>query len=226
MKSWSLRILLPLISTTFLIPASASAREERVSSLIYNCNLSFQAKGQSVAIGIGFTRISGQGEIRCYDLLTGATERIPVRVEGRGPSVGLKVSGFNLSGGATGLGLSTGPRSLLGSYAGIKGSVAIIKGVGATVALRLARSNLTINVALNGESGFGAGLDGLVIDLREAPGAQVDRPSHAGGGGHHSRPDHHYDSTEGARHLTIHAGQTMHIKDHTGRTVYVIRAKR
>lgn len=226
MKASSGLIFLSMLMGALIsLPSLSAAREGHVSSILYNCNLNFSAKGQSVAIGIGFTRIHGTGQIRCYDLLTGVTETIPVRVQGRGPSLGLKVAGFNISGGATGLGLSSGPRSLLGSYAGVRGSVAVVKGVGATLAIRLARSNLTINVAVNAESGIGAGLDALVLDLREDLTQQPTREEETVNSDYGHRHDHLCGHHVGAQYLTIRPGQEFLVKGADGRVLYVIRGR-
>ncbi|RYZ68172.1 MAG: hypothetical protein EOP05_16735, partial [Proteobacteria bacterium] len=62
-------------STSLAVAPAAHASDssdEKVSSLLYSCNLSFRATGRSIYLGIGYTDIKGKGTISCYDLLTGA----------------------------------------------------------------------------------------------------------------------------------------------------------
>jgi len=142
-----------------------STDEGRVSSILYNCNVSFSASGRSIYIGIGYSEIDGKGTISCYDLLTGATQHIPIKVKARGPGAGLGITGLNLSGGATGIGLTSGPEELLGRYGVVRGNVAVGVGAAAGVGLRLSKGAVTLNVNIDAQSGLGAGVDLMFVEL-------------------------------------------------------------
>jgi hypothetical protein len=149
-----------------LLSTPVLADEGKVSSLLYSCNLSFHASGKSIYVGIGYTDIEGKGTLSCYDFLTGATQHIPLKVSARGPGAGLGVTGLALSGGATGVGISKGPESLLGHYVALRGNAAVGVGVGAATALRLSNGSATIDVSLQAQNGLGAGVDLLWVDLQ------------------------------------------------------------
>ncbi len=123
-KSAALFLLATLLSTTAWSHDRSERSDEKVSSILYTCNLSFRADGSSTYIGVGFTDIKGKGTISCYDLLTGATQRIPVKVTTRGPGVGLGRTGLAISGTATGVGITAGPESLLGRYVMVRANAA------------------------------------------------------------------------------------------------------
>ncbi|MBK7892949.1 MAG: hypothetical protein IPJ84_19465 [Bdellovibrionales bacterium] len=154
-------------SGAFSSPASA---DDQVSSLLFTCNLSFKATGKSIYVGVGYTDVEGSGTISCYDLLTGATQHLPVKVKARGPGAGLGVTGLVLSGAATGVGVTKGPENLLGRYGMIRGNAAVGVGAAGGVALRLSNGSVTVDVSLEAQSGLGAGVDLLWIDI-ESDGA-------------------------------------------------------
>lgn len=176
-------LLANLLATVVLTTAfaagfasSASAEEGKVSSILYTCNLSFKATGSSIYLGIGYTDIGGSGEISCYDLLTGATQHLPVKVRARGPGVGLGVTGLALSGAATGVGVSKGPESLLGRYVMARGNAAVGIGAAAGAGLRISKGSVTVDVSVQAQSGLGAGVDLLWIDL-ESGGVATTEPA-------------------------------------------------
>jgi hypothetical protein len=156
-----------LVSGLALVGGSltAHADEGKVSSILYSCNLSFHATGKSIYIGVGYTDINGKGTLSCYDFLTGATEHIPLKVTVRGPGAGLGVTGLAISGGAVGIGVTRGPESLLGRYLAVRGNAAVGIGVGAATALRLSNGAATIDVSLQAQTGLGAGVDILSVEL-------------------------------------------------------------
>jgi hypothetical protein len=143
---------------------SANA-DEKVSSLLYSCNLSFRATGRSIYLGVGYTDIHGKGTISCYDLLTGATQHLPIKVKARGPGAGLGITGLVLSGSAIGVGVSTGPEELIGHYVTVRGNAAVGVGAAGGVSLRLSKGNVSVDVSVEGQTGLGAGVDLLWVDL-------------------------------------------------------------
>ena len=155
-------------TASFAIAPNALASDssgEKVSSLLYSCNLSFRATGRSIYLGVGYTDIKGKGTISCYDLLTGATQHLPIKVKARGPGAGLGVTGLVLSGSAIGVGVSTGPEELIGRYVTVRGNAAVGVGAGAGVSLRLSKGNVSVDVSVDGQTGLGAGVDLLFLDL-------------------------------------------------------------
>ncbi|MDX9732303.1 MAG: hypothetical protein RBT63_11065, partial [Bdellovibrionales bacterium] len=162
--------VLALTAAFAIAPAPVQADEGKITSILYTCNLSFRATGRSIYIGIGYTDIGGSGTISCYDLLTGATQHMPVKVKARGPGAGLGVTGLVLSGAATGVGVTRGPEALLGRYGMIRGNAAVGIGAAGGVALQLSNGAVTVDVSLQAQTGLGAGVDLLWIDI-ESDGA-------------------------------------------------------
>jgi len=139
--------------------------EHRHLKLLYTCNLSFHASGKSVYIGVGYTDMYGKGILSCYNYRNGASEDIPVRVTARGPGAGLGVTGLAISGGATGIGITTGPESLLGHYGVLRAGAAIGTGVAGGLGLRLSNGAATIDATIQAEGGLGAGVDLLYVSI-------------------------------------------------------------
>ncbi len=163
-----MRSLLPLLAAASMSGAMIAPTpvKAEVSSLLFTCNLSFQASGKSIYLGVGFTDVYGKGQISCYDYGTGATQHIPIKITARGPGAGLGVTGLAISGGATGIGLAKGPEALLGRYVAVRGGAAAGVGVGAAVALRLSNGAATIDASIQAQGGLGAGVDLLWIDIQ------------------------------------------------------------
>lgn len=134
--------------------------------VLFNCNMSFKIEGTSAYIGVGGTSASGSGRLSCYDYVTGAVEDIPLAVSIRGVGLGLGITGFNISGGQVGIGLSARPESLLGSYARVSVNAALGAGaeVGAGMRLSFRKESFELNATLAGRSGLGAGVD--ISELR------------------------------------------------------------
>ncbi len=164
-KSLGLALSAAALAVFSAASTPAQADEGKVSSILYTCNLSFKADGKSIYLGVGYTDVEGTGTISCYDLLTGATQRLPVKVKARGPGAGLGVTGLTLSGAATGVGVSTGPDALLGRYLMARGNAAVGVGAGAGAGLRLSKGSVTVDVSIDAQSGLGAGVDLLFIDI-------------------------------------------------------------
>ncbi len=165
----SLKAILFCLASSVSIVASAQVAgpvdASKVTSPFFNCSMNFHASGRSIYIGIGFTELSGDGVLNCYDVRTHVTQKIPLNIRARGPGAGLGVTGINISGGATGIGVAERPERLLGHYLMVRGNAAV--GVGAAVGsgLRLSNGAATINVSVESQTGLGAGVDLLWIDV-------------------------------------------------------------
>lgn len=155
---------------------SANDSNEKVSSLLYSCNLSFRATGRSIYLGVGYTDIRGKGTISCYDLLTGATQHLPIKVKARGPGAGLGITGLVISGSAIGVGVSKGPEELIGRYVTVRGNAAVGVGAAGAVSLRLSKGNVSVDVSVEGQTGLGAGVDLLFLELESDGPARMDAP--------------------------------------------------
>jgi hypothetical protein len=147
-------------------------KKEEVSSLVFNCNVSFHASGKSIYLGVGYTELNGHGTLACYDLLTGAQQDIPLKVKVRGPGAGLGFTGYNVSGGALGIGIKKEPESLLGKYLSVRGNAAVGVGVGVGTGIRVAKDAFVLSLSVDGQSGLGAGIDLLSVELSEDKGRQ------------------------------------------------------
>lgn len=155
-----------------------SAHAEIETNYLFNCNLSFTASGKSVYLVAGYTRAKGTGTLSCYDYLTGNTEHIPVKVSVKGLGLGIGVTGINISGSAVGIGIKKNPESLLGTYVQAKAGAAIGNGVGASAGLRfsLKKGAALITVAVNAQSGLGAGVDILSVDIEKRGKKHIEKP--------------------------------------------------
>ncbi|MBX3019687.1 MAG: hypothetical protein KF767_17495 [Bdellovibrionaceae bacterium] len=156
-----------LFGASLALTAPAFAESGTVTTpVLFNCNMSFKIEGTSAYIGVGGTSASGSGRLSCYDYVTGAVEDIPLAVSIRGVGLGLGITGFNISGGQVGIGLSQRPESLLGSYARVSMNAALGVGAEAGAGLRLSfrKESFEISATLAGRSGLGAGVD--ISELR------------------------------------------------------------
>lgn len=181
-------ILRAFVVSSLLLPALVWAQSGTVTTpVLFNCNMSFKIEGTSAYIGVGGTSASGSGRLSCYDYVTGAVEDIPLSVSIRGVGLGLGLTGFNISGGKVGIGLSARPESLLGSYARISVNAAVGAGGEAGAGLRLSfrKESLEISAILGGRSGLGAGVEisELKIERDENRQGSVTHGSVAGGNG-------------------------------------------
>lgn len=163
--------LLPLL-------LSFAAQAEIETNYLFNCNMSFTASGKSVYLVAGYTKAKGTGTLSCYDYLTGNTEHIPLKVTVKGLGLGIGVTGINISGSAVGLGIKKDPESLLGKYAQVRAGAAVGKGVAASTGVRfnLKKGAAVITVAVNGQSGLGAGVDILSVDIEKRGKKHVEKP--------------------------------------------------
>ena len=169
-------VLLLTITTlaTGLLASAAYANEERredhredgkINSLLYTCSISFTAKGKSVYLGLGFTGLKGEGMIACYDYVHHNTQHIPIKITARGPGAGLGVTGLAVAGGATGIGLMSGPEALLGRYLTVRAGAAAGVGAAASAGIHLSHNAFTLEASIQGQGGLGVGVDILSVDL-------------------------------------------------------------
>lgn len=179
MKAHIRTLMLAALSLAATLPSIGHAEDGKVTSILYTCNLSFRASGKSIYVGVGYTDVDGTGTISCYDLLTGATQHVPVKVKARGPGAGLGVTGLALSGAATGVGVSKGPEELTGRYYMVRGNAAVGVGAAAGAGLRLSKGSVSVDVSIEGQSGLGAGIDLLWIDIERSGDAVVEAPKAA-----------------------------------------------
>ncbi len=152
---------------------SANAKDHE--TIFHSCNMSFHATGHSAYLGIGFSELNGTGTISCADLVHGGTVELPIRVQARGPGLGLGVTGLVLSGGVAGLGVSRGPESLMGHYLMVRANAAAGIGAGAGAAAHFSNGSATIDVSAHAESGLGVGVDLLWIDIQPLHDKDEDR---------------------------------------------------
>jgi hypothetical protein len=141
--------------------------EAKAVNYLYNCNISFKAKGRSVRIIGGYTRAKGTGVLSCLSYTDGSVVDVPLKISVKGVGLGLGVSGFNINGAAVGLGINKNPESLLGTYAKISADVAVGLGVRTGVAGRLnfRKGSAVLGVEFSGQSGLGVGVDLLEVKI-------------------------------------------------------------
>lgn len=159
MKKWLLAIL--AMGTM----ASFSAHAD-VQKPIWDCALTFTAKGGGAQLIIGKFQLSGPGNIRCVDV-AGNTEVLPVRVLMGGALVAANVAVgyFHLAGVASGIGVASGPQALLGNYVIVGAQAGLIVGAGANFSIHGGSEAVTLNLGVNVLSGLGAqvGITGVRI---------------------------------------------------------------
>lgn len=176
MSQPSLKWICTLFCASLLHSFSSAGKttEGKVTtSILFNCNISFHASGKSAYLGVGYTKINGLGQMSCYDFVQNVVEEIPIKVKIRGPGVGLGVTGFNISGGQTGIGLNERPEALLGSYALVRGNAAVGAGGSAAAGLRVAKGSFQLALQLDSNSGLGAGVDFLSLELERDSAREV-----------------------------------------------------
>lgn len=159
-------LFLSVLMTSSFFALPAFAKDGKVSSILYVCGMTFKASGKSASIILGFTYLKGEGELSCYDILTGVTQKIPISVKLRGPAVGLSYQSVEVSAKIAGVGISRGPESLLGRYLAVRESAALGIGVGVTKSLRVAKDAVVVNLSVQGVKGIGAQIDILSVDVQ------------------------------------------------------------
>jgi hypothetical protein len=148
---------------------SAGVAHADVQAPVYECALTFKAKGAGIQVIIGSFELKGHGRINCVDA-AGNTESLPVNVRlgtrNVAPTIGagiLKVAGV-----ASGVGFTTGPEGLLGTYVALGGRGAFVIGAGAQIALHGTDNAATLNGTLQavGGLGFQLGVDFVEVTPR------------------------------------------------------------
>lgn len=165
-KSYSF-MLLAAFSAFSVLPqtSQATTKGEVETAILFNCNVSFHASGKSAYLGIGYTYIKGSGMMSCYDYVENVVEEIPLKVKIKGPGAGLGVTGLNISGGQTGIGLNESPDALLGKYVMVRGNGAIGVGGALSTGLRISKGSFQLALQIESTSGLGVGLDLLTVEL-------------------------------------------------------------
>lgn len=162
------RILTVLMFASSILATTVVFADEKNVATNFNCNLYFTGSGVSAAALVGFYSIHGTGFVKCFNSAAGKIEELPIIIEGRGPSFGIKASGFNISGKLIGVSVKD-PALLLGQYKGVRGSASIILGAGVTMALQSTKENFRVTTSFNGEAGIGLGMDDLILEVKEDP---------------------------------------------------------
>jgi hypothetical protein len=152
--------LLSLLVFTFWLNPLGATETRKITSILYTCNLSFQADGTALKS----TSLEGKGTITCYDLLTGATEHRPVKIRAEGAGVGIEVAKVSIFGGATHIGVSTNPESLLGRYAVSPHAGQAARSGGANAAVQLSKGAVTLNARVQTQQGVGFDLSSVELE--------------------------------------------------------------
>jgi hypothetical protein len=166
------KMMLALLATAAFAGITAQAEPIRTGNdPLWECALTFQAKGGGFQVLVGHFELAGPGKISCVNA-EGTTEVLPVRVTmGASPlALNVAIGAFKVAGVATGIGVATGPKALLGKYALANAQAAFIIGAGGSVALHGGAEALTVNVGVNLLQGFGvqAGLNKLTITAADS----------------------------------------------------------
>ncbi len=156
-------------------PALAVEKGEVKTAILFSCSVAFHASGKSAYLGVGYTKIEGLGAMTCYDYVENVVEEIPLRVKIQGPGAGLGVTGLNVSGGQTGIGLNQKPEALLGKYLMVRGNAAVGIGGAVSTGLRVAKGAFQLALQIESTSGLGAGIDLLSVELEKDSKREVRR---------------------------------------------------
>lgn len=164
----SVLVLVLSIMTSFTSSETFAQRDgEKVTSILYVCGMTFKVSGRSASLVFGYTNLKGQGQLSCYDILTGETEIIPTTVTLRGPAVGISYQTVEISAKVAGIGIRRNPESLLGRYLTVRESAAVGVGVGVSKSLRVAKDAVVIDLSVQGIKGIGAQIDILSLDIQK-----------------------------------------------------------
>ena len=134
----------------------ADEQTEAIKAPLWECALTFDAKGGGFQVLVGEFKLTGTGTINCIDL-AGNKEALPVVVTMHSSPLALNVGvgHFHIAGLATGIGLESGPQGLLGDYLTADAEASFIVGAGAEVALHGGCEGVTINVGVSMLRGIG-----------------------------------------------------------------------
>ncbi len=163
--------ILTILAAASLITSQAFAGN-RVEKPVWQCALSFQAKGGGLQVIVGKFELSGPGKVSCVDV-AGNTQKMDVKVTLGGSPVALNVGfgKFEIAGVATGIGVSTTPEALMGKYYVANAQAALLAGAGASFSVHAADRGedeaLTLNVGVSMAKGTGLqlGVTKMKIEL-------------------------------------------------------------
>ena len=156
------RIIFTAVTLFCLLGVSFSTQAAPVAMpQLMTCALRFSASGGGFQLFVGNYELQGFGTINCVGT-NGVGTALPVRI-----TLGSAPIAFNLAlaqnmtvqGIATGINVSQGPESLMGSYVALSGQGAIsVFGVGGIVAFENPLRGITLSLGISHVSGFGASL--------------------------------------------------------------------
>lgn len=159
-----------LFAALLVLAFGSSFAKAEVQEPLWNCAMTFEAKGGGFHLLVGKFELTGPGRIVCSDI-AGNTEEIPVIVKLGGSPLALKfaVGKMKVAGLATGIGIAGSPENLLGGYVVVGVQGALGAGAGAQLALHAAERAITLNAAVQAVAGLGVnvGVDYFeIIDAR------------------------------------------------------------
>lgn len=151
------------------VALSAGVAHADVKAPVFECALTFKAKGAGIQVIVGSFELTGRGRINCVDA-AGNTESLPVNVRlgtrKVAPVIGVGV--LKVAGAATGVGFANGPEDLLGTYVAAGARGAFVLGAGAQIALHGTDNAATLSGTLQavGGLGFQVGVDFVEVSAR------------------------------------------------------------
>jgi len=159
-----------LVSTVLAFTGgSAFATTPHIEKPIWDCALIFKASGAGVQVLVGHFSLTGPGQVRCVDI-AGNTQILPVQVTISAAPLAANVAMgfFEMQGVATGLGVATGPKALLGNYTVVGAEGALVVGAGANLSVHGGAEAVTMNLGVALTEGFGVqlGLNQMTIQTR------------------------------------------------------------
>ena len=164
------KTILAIVAMTFVVIGSIATAATKIEKSIWDCALTFKASGGGVQILVGHFSLSGPGEISCIDI-AGNTEVLPVKVTITAAPVAANVAigYFQMQGLATGIGVASGPRALLGNYVTASAEGALILGGAINLSVKGGNEAITMDVGVGVTEGLGVqlGLNQLKIQARE-----------------------------------------------------------
>lgn len=158
--------ILTLIAALAFTGITANA-SNKIEKPIWDCSLTFHAKGGGIQLILGSFNLSGPGKIRCIDI-AGNQQDMDVKVSlgARPVALNIAIGKMQLAGIATGIGVASGPEALLGTYYTASANAAVLLGVGANMSLHGGAEAVTLNLGVNlvQGAGFQMGLNRLTIE--------------------------------------------------------------
>jgi hypothetical protein len=152
-----------------LVVGFAGVVKADVQQPLWDCALSFDVKGGGLQVFVGKYQLQGKGQLSCVDV-AGNTQIIPLKVT-IGSEVAAQVAfgRARMMGVATGIGVSTNPEALLGTYVTAGASAALGVGAGASLSLHGSQNAaLTINANVSLLEGVGMAVGVSKVKLERA----------------------------------------------------------